>query len=505
MSGLISLGVDIGGTGAKCVAFREDGRQAAISYLEYPNSAGKTDLDPAVLSEAAFEVIARCVRALPKGEEVAAVTVSSFGESFVPIDEKGRALSSIIMYFAETQSGEFDELVQRVGAETFMDITLTKPDAFYSLSKMLYTRRTAPRPVWKFLLISGYICYCLSGETAIDVSLACRTLLFDVRRGDWSDELLAASGFRRDQMPAVLPAGTPLGRLLPEVASRLGLTEKTRVVIGAHDQVVNALGCGVCRPGDAADVSGTTESIAPFYSQIPSGYDFQRSNYACVPYLNGPGYVTYAYNLSGGAVLRWYRDRLVSHLSGQAKAEGLSVYDLLNRLCPQGPGQLILLPYLQGMGGTPDILPQARGLMYGLSMETRQEDIYRAILEGLSFEMAVNLEALSAFDIVPRRLFACGGGARSRVWLKIKANVWNREVIPVMTEETGALGSAILGFAAVSGQKDLLGLAQGFVRHGEPIEPDPESACFYAGQLKRYRRLRDLMIEELSAKERTFQ
>jgi xylulokinase len=150
------------------------------------------------------------------------------------------------------------------------------------------------------------------------------------------------------------------------------------------------------------------------------------------------------------------------------------------------------------------MLPQARGMMYGLSMQTTQADIYRAILEGLSFEMAINLEALKGFGIVPDRLFACGGGAKSQVWLKIKADVWNREVIPVLTEETGALGSAILGFAAVSGEKDLMRLAQGFVRHGEPIRPDPENAACYQQQLVRYRRIRRLMTEELSAKERTY-
>ena len=502
MNDMISLGVDIGGTGAKCVAFSEKGEQKAISYREYPTPPGKTDLDPEVLAEAAFQVIADCVAALPEAEAVAAVTVSSFGESFVPIDAQGRPLTDIIMYFADTGSGEFDELVRRVGEETFMGITLTKPDAFYSLSKMLHTRHVAPGPVWKHLLISGYICYRLSGETAIDVSLACRTLLFDVKKRDWSDELLAASGFTRGQMPTVLPAGTPLGPLKPSVARRLGLTGKTRVVIGAHDQVVNALACGVQGPGDAADVSGTTESIAPFFADIPPGFGFQRNNYACVPYLNAPGFVTYAYNLSGGAVVRWFRDNLASHLLQEAKAEGLHIYDLLNRQCPREPGQLILLPFLQGLGGTPDMIPQARGMMYGLSMETSRADLYRAILEGLSYEMAINLDALAEFGIVPERLYACGGGARSPVWLQIKADVWNREVIPVLTKETGALGSAILGFAAVSGEKDLINLASRFTRHGTPIQPDPKRAGFYQEQYKRYKRLRELLVQEFSGKER---
>jgi xylulokinase len=497
---LISLGVDIGGTGAKCVAFREDGSQAAISYLEYPNPAGKTDLDPRVLSDVVLQVISRCVSALPDKEEVAAVTVSSFGESFVPIDAQGNPLSDIIMYFAITQNSEFDALVRRVGEETFMRITRTKPDSFYSLSKMLYTRGVTARPVWKYLLISSYLCYCLSGETVIDVTLACRTLLFDVNQQDWSEELLAASGFRRDQMPRVLPAGSSAGRLKPDVALRLGLKQNTAVVIGAHDQVVNALACGVSQAGDAADVSGTTECIAPLFAHIPEGFSFQRENYACVPYLDGLGYVTYAYNLSGGTVVRWYRDTLAAHLKEQAERENTSIYELLNRSASKEPGKLILLPYLQGMGSTPQTQPSARGLLYGLSMDTTLPDIYRAILEGLTFEMAINLEHLALFGIVPKRLFACGGGARSALWLSIKADVWSREVIPVLTEETGALGSAILGFSAVLGEKDRCGLARRFVRHGEPIKPDAGRAMVYAEKLAEFKRLRGILISDILMK-----
>ena len=493
---MISLGVDIGGTGAKCVAFREDGSQAAISYLEYPNPAGKTNLDPRVLREAVFQVIARCVGMLPDAGEVAAITVSSFGESFVPIDEQGEPLSDIIMYFADTQSQDFSRLVMEVGEETFMRITRTLPDAFYSLSKMLHTRDTVPRPVWKYLLISGFLCYCLSGETVLDVSLACRTLLYDVNRRDWSDELLLASGFKREQMPTVLPAGSVAGNLLPEVASELGLPASVAVVIGAHDQIVNALGCGVSQIGDAADVTGTTESIAPLYAGIPDSFDFQRNNYACVPYLDDLGYVTYAFNISGGMVVRWFRDNLAPQLEGQARAENISVYDLLNREAPREPGSLLVLPYLQGMGGTPDVLPQVRGLFHGLSMQTGVPEMYRAILEGLTFEMAINLERLEGFDIRPRRLFACGGGARSNLWLSIKADVWNREVIPVKTEETGALGSAILGFAAVTGEKDRISLARRFVRHGEVVRPDPARAAFYAEKMKQYRRFRAFIMQE---------
>lgn len=494
---MISLGVDIGGTGAKCVAFDDHGAQLALSYIEYPNPPGKANLEPQVLSDSVVRVIRDCVQALPARNAVAAITVSSFGESFVPIDEHGAPLTDIIMYFANSESGEFDELVQRVGEETFMRIARILPDASYSLAKMLYTLRTAARPVWKFLPIAAYVCYRLSGAVMTDVSLACRTLLYDVERREWSRELLEASGVNLEQLPEVCPTGTAVGFLRPEIAQALGLSESVRVVIGSHDQIVNALACGVSEHGDGVDVSGTCECIEPLFAGIPEDFAFTKENFACVPYVDDAGYVTYAYNISGGAVVRWYRDQLAKHLSAQAKAEHVSIYDLLNRACPKEPTDVIVLPFLQGMGGTPDVRPDARGMFYGVSMETGLPEFYRAILEGLTFEMAYNLEKLEGFGVAPGRLYACGGGARSKVWLQIKADIWNREILPVKTEETGALGSAILGFAAVTGEKDRLALAKKFVRLGEVVRPDPEHVNAYREKFQLYKKLREFQVGSL--------
>ena len=494
---MISLGVDIGGTGAKCVAFDDHGAQLALSYIEYPNPPGKANLEPQVLSDSVVRVIRDCVQALPARDAVAAITVSSFGESFVPIDEHGAPLTDIIMYFANSESGEFDELVRRVGEETFMRVARILPDASYSLAKMLYTLRTAERPVWKFLPIAAYVCYRLSGAVMTDVSLACRTLLYDVEKREWSRELLEASGVALDQLPDVCPTGTAVGFLRPEIAQALGLPENVRVVIGSHDQIVNALACGVCEHGDGVDVSGTCECIEPLFAGIPGDFGFTKENFACVPYVDDVGYVTYAYNISGGAVVRWYRDQLARHLSAQAKAERVSVYDLLNRACPKEPTDVIVLPFLQGMGGTPDVRPNARGMFYGVTMETGLPEFYRAILEGLTFEMAYNLEKLEGFGVAPNRLYACGGGARSKVWLQIKADIWNREILPVKTEETGALGSAILGFAAVTGEKDRLALAKKFVQLGEPMQPDAARVEVYREKFQLYKQLRDLQVGSL--------
>jgi len=482
---MISLGIDIGGTGCKCVAFSDTGEQLALRYTEYPLAAGTVDLPPEILTRSVLGVIRDCVSKLENKKDIAAITVSSFGESFVAMDENGNALDNIRMYFGNSECAAFDALVEKVGAEKFMDICRILPDSSYSLAKMLYTIEIAPRPVWKFLFVAGFISYKLSGRAVTDVSLACRSLLYDVKRRCWSKELLDASGIREEQLPEVVPYGTSLGTLLPEMARELGLPESTLVVIGTHDQIVNALGAGVQKTGDAVDTSGTCECITPLFPAIPESLDFQKNNFACVPYLENRGFVTYAYNISAGSVVRWYRDALGYHL----KTDGKSIYDVLNETSPTEPTNLMVLPFLQGMGGTPDVDSNATGLIAGLTTQTRLPDIYRAILEGITFEMRYNMEKLEEGTVRIDRLLACGGGAKSPVWLQIKADILGCEIIPVQIEETGAMGSAILGFAAVTGEEPFV-IAKRFWRCGDPVCPNEEHAKIYNRRYEIYKNLR---------------
>lgn len=491
---MISFGIDIGGTGCKCVAFREDGSQLSLAYKEYSLPTGASNLPAQMLNDAVFEVISACTKQLENPQEVVAITISSFGESFMAVDAQGNALTDILMYFGSAEGEEFDQLVSNIGEEAFMRIALLKPETSYSLSKMLYTKQVADRPVWKYLFIAGYIAYCLTGEACADISLACRSLLYDVKNRCWSKELLDACGIEEDTLPRVLPTGGIVGPLLPDVATRLQLPEHVQVVMGSHDQIVNALGAGVASVGDAVDTSGTCECVTPLFADIPDDFAFQKNNFACVPYLANRGYVTYAYNISAGSVVRWCRDVLARYLDGEAKQQGKSVYDLLNEECPAEPTSLMILPFLQGMGGTPDVDANATGLIAGLTTETRVPDIYRAILEGITFEMRYNQEKLAENGVKLERLFACGGGARSQVWLQIKADILGCEILPVKAEETGAMGSAILGFAAVA-EKDVFEVASRFWQYGEPIRPDVTRQSFYNERYETYKTLRNLYTQ----------
>jgi len=487
---VVSLGIDIGGTGCKCVAFYADGTQLAIAYREYPLTVGQVNLPPEMMTNCVFDVIGECVKQLPDPKAVAVITVSSYGEAFVAVDQEGKAMTDNLLYLGDSGSEEFTRLVQTVGEEKFMRIARILPDASYSLSRMLYTQKVADRPVWKYLFIAGYITYQLTGKACADVSLACRSLLYDVENRCWSAELLQQCGIGEATLPEVLPTGGKVGTILPQIANELGLPENVQIVIGAHDQIVNALGAGVQNIGDAVDTSGTCECLTPLFGSIPDNLDFQKNNFACVPYLESDGFVTYAYNISAGSVVRWYRDALATHLGEDAAAQGKSIYDLLNEQCPDKPTSLMILPFLQGMGGTPEVDSKATGLIVGLTTQTRLPDIYRAILEGITFEMRYNQEKLSENGVKLSRLYACGGGAKSPVWLQIKADILGCEIIPVKRDETGAMGSAILGLASVTGE-DPFEIAKSFWQYGEAIRPGANQAI-YNQRYDVYKMLRSL-------------
>ena len=348
----------------------------------------------------------------------------------------------------------------------------------------------------KYLFIAGFICYILCGRACADVSLACRSLLYDVKNRCWSQELLELCGIMADTLPEVLPTGAAAGTILPDIAARLGLPPDVQVVIGAHDQIVNALGAGVQNPGDAVDTSGTCECITPLFAAIPEGLDFQRNNFACVPYLQERGYVTYAYNVSAGSVVRWYRDAFAGYLGEEARLQNRSIYSLLDEQCPAQPSGLMLLPFLQGMGGTPEVDAGATGLIAGLTTQTRLPDIYRAILEGVTLELRYNQEKLGENGVRFGRLFACGGGARSPVWLQIKADILGCDIIPVRTDETGAMGSAVLGIAAVTGGSPFE-IAKSFCSYSDVIRPDPERRAVYDQKYQTYKFLRALYLGQL--------
>lgn len=238
----------------------------------------------------------------------------------------------------------------------------------------------------------------------------------------------------------------------------------------------------------AIDATGTVECLTPAFAEPNLGEEMFRHGFACYPHTAEPLYCTIAFNFTGGSLLRWFRDTLGEAERSRARREGRDVYEVLLEEMPEEPTDLLVLPYFASTG-TPYLDPEPLSAVVGLRLGTTRGEIIRALLEGLTFEIKLNIELLAQAGIHLRELRAVGGGARSPRWLQIKADIFNLPVISLQTSEAACLGVALLAGVAAGAYGSLSEAVAATVRPVRTYEPDPRRARFYEEQFHRYRRL----------------
>lgn len=500
---MIFLGLDAGSTGCKCVAFDENGLQLGICYTEYKTVAGASDMNADEIYSAVEHVITGCAAQLgDKASNVVSIAVTSFGEACVPIDKNGNCLSKMIMYTDTRGVAEVEKLISVLGREKIMQITCVAPAAMYSLPKIMWTLDNiigVRENVSKFLQASDFICFRLCGECCVSQTLACRTLAYDIKKEYWSEEIMNAAGVPISVMPTPVKNGSIIGEIKHSVANKLGIPKTVKIIAGSQDQIAAATGAGVLSSGQAVDGTGTVECITPIFDHIIGNIEFISDNFVCVPHSVEGCFATYQFNFSGGVLLKWFRDTFATALKAEATSRGVSVYRILDEACPKKPSDIIVVPHFMGAGGTPDMVPTAKGTISGLTITTNTNDIYRAIMEGLTYEMAYNLEKSSQHGIQIDTLRATGGGASSPIWLQLKADIFYalcgiKSVTPLKTEEAGAAGCAMMSAVALGSYRSLADAAENFVKLGNTVYPDETFAEVYREKYEKYKQLRQAAL-----------
>jgi xylulokinase len=481
------LGLDVGTSGCKAVVFDGDGRLIASASREYavislhPHWA---ELDSRQVGAACLEVIAEAASRCAQ-DPVAGLGISSQGEAFTLLGAGGDLLANAMVSSDSRAIGQVRTFP--FDAVRLYEKTGHTAHPIFSLYKLLWLREERP-DLWskaaRILCFEDYIHHLLGLDPAISYSLAARTMLFNVAEQRWDDEILAAAGIRAGQLSRPLPPGDIVGTLSAAVCETLHLASGAIVVAGGHDQVCAALGCGAIRPGIAALGCGTVECIAAAFSEPILTPALREAN-LCTYSHAAPGlYATLAYNLSGGNVLKWFRQEWAAPEVARAAKSGADVYDLILGLMPDAPTSLMVLPYFTG-SGTPHFDNHTPAAILGLRLTTGRGEVLRALLEGLCFELETNLRILDRSGIAVEELRVTGGGAKSPRWLQIKADIFNRPVrIPKVTE-AGCLGVALLACAA-SGNAPIESLVARWVQLGEAILPDPVRAAFYRDRFAHY-------------------
>lgn len=486
------MGLDVGTSGVKATVVDEGGASLFSASREYDLSfpkPGWVELHPEVVWAAAAEAIRAVCAAY--GQPIQALSIASFGEAAAMLDDSDRPIGPSIFFTDVRGSEQVQRVCEILGRESLEGRTGMPVNFMYTLMKLIWLHENQPERfsrIRKLLPFGAYVAYRLTDEAAVDYSLASRMLLFNRQEAAWDREVLDAFSIDENWLPRLVPAGRPVGAVRPAVAESLGLSEDTLVVSGVHDQIAAALGAGVVQPGDAADGIGSSECIT---AMIGEGIDYKglhRQSICAEPYAMDDRFVALIFNNTSGSALKWYKNTFEEELMKRADREGKSVYELLNDRMASSPSPLLFLPHLAG-AGTPTMDSAATGLISGLTLSTTRADVYRAILEGMNFEMRLNLQILTDCGLEIPLLTAVGGGSVSERVLKIKASILDRPIRTVENPHSGTVGLAILCAVALGRYTSIPEAVSAIVRERAIIEPNPEWRTIYQQKYEQYSRL----------------
>lgn len=486
---MLLAGLDIGSTGCKIVVYSEDGTYKGKVYQAYPvrRLASEHEVDAADIWRAVQEVIREAALRYPG---ICGIGIASFGETFVLLDQDNQPLLPAMLYTDPRGQDECVKLANDFSEQAILDITGTTPSPTYSLPKLMWVKDHRP-DIWartkRICLMEDYIVYLLTGTAQIDYSLAARTMAFDIHDLCWSCKLLDAAGINETLFSCPVPTGTSAGCIHKELCASLGLAEDAIVVSVSHDQVAAAIGSGVFDETCAVDGAGTVECITPVFEECDAA-KMAAGNYAIIPYAVPGKYVCYAFSFTGGALVDWYIKTLAGYAQTMAEKMSCDVHAVLEQNFSGGPTGLLVLPHFAG-AATPYMDQGSKGAIVGLTVENTQQDIYLACLEGVCYEMRLNLERLQDAGINVQVLRATGGGAKSEIWMQMKADILNIPVTALRSEEAGAAGSAMLVGIAKGVFRDLEHAAQVMVVPAQTYYPRQEAHRAYNVIYQRYTQL----------------
>ena len=491
------LAVDLGTTALKCALHDAHGRVLAKAAEEYqlitPDPLS-VEMEVETYWQAFKTAVAKVLKesAVPPSE-IKSLGISAQGETLILVDGAGQPLRRAIVWLDNRAQAEAEDLGERFGHRAAYEITgQVKLVPTWPAAKILWLRRHEPEVVArtaKFLLIEDYFLHRLTGEYACEGSLVTSTCYWNFQTRQWWPEMLAALEIRDDQLPRLCESGIPLGQLRPAVAEALGLSPHTIVCTGALDQACGAIGVGNIRPGIFSENTGAALAIcATVDHPTLDPNDQMPCHYHGVPGL----YMEHTFT-GGGMVLRWFRDEFAQLERQVAQASGLDAYDFMGAEAVQvAPGceGLVMLPHLQG-AMAPEANPKAKGVFYGFTLRHGRNHFTRAILEAVGFIVRRNIEVIEGLGLPVNEIRALGGGARSRVWKQMEADITRRPVLTTTNEEAATLGAAILAGKAVGLYASIEEAAGQMVQIKERFEPQPAHRAVYDEAYRTYVRLYD--------------
>ncbi len=459
----VYLGIDIGTSGTKTLAIREDGKILASAMAEYPLSTPKPGWSEQA-PEDWWKASCKTVKAVLRDGKIAAKNVAGIGLSgqmhgSVFLDKKHQVLRPALLWNDQRTAAECDEIEAAAGGRKKLIGMVANPALTgFTAPKILWLRNNEPRlfdKTTQVLLPKDYVRFRLTGEFATEVSDASGTLLLDVKKRRWSKKLLDALQLDRELLPAVYESEDVTGHLSEAAAKAMGLKPGVPVVGGGGDQAAGAIGNGIVKRGVISATMGTSGVMFAHSDEVqidPEG----RVHTFC--HAVRDKWHVMGVVLSAGGSLQWYRNQLGENEIKQAKRKKIDPYELITEQAagaPAGSEGLFFLPYLTGER-TPHADPYARGAWIGLTLRHGRSHLIRSVIEGATYAMRDSLEIIKGMKIPVKQIRLSGGGARSQFWRQIQADIYGNSVVTINAEEGPAYGVALLAAAGTGAYKDVV-------------------------------------------------
>ena len=380
------------------------------------------------------------------GEEISGVGLSGQMHGSVFLDDHYEVIRPAILWCDQRTAEQCAWITDTVGAEQIVAETCNPVPTGFTAPKIIWLRQQEPHNyerLCKVLLPKDYIRFKLTGEYASEVSDASGTSLFNVPERRWSELILERIDLPRDLLPDVYESPEVTGQITEAAAEATGLVAGTPVVGGGGDQAAGAVGNGIVETGIVSSTVGTSGVVFAYLDE-PLMDEELRTHTFChaVP---GKWHVMGVVLAAGGS-FRWLRDALCAEEIAAAQSSGRDPYEYMTEAAatvPPGAEGLVFLPYLTGER-TPHADPHAKGVLFGLTIRHTKAHIIRAVMEGVAFAMRDSFEIVRTMGVEARQVRASGGGARSKLWRQIQADVTGQAHCTINVDEGPAFGVGLL-------------------------------------------------------------
>lgn len=488
------LGLDIGTTGCKAAAFSCNGKLLHSSYEEYPlhfPAPNRCELDPSQVWGAISRVIRSTAGKVKSFDPVEAIGISALADATTPVDKDKNYLGPTIVGSSDRRAVYQAEWIARtIGRQKVFEHTGVPLHAMYIIPKIMWFRDNLPDiydRAWKFLGWTELVHTHLGLEPVMDYSMGSRSMALNLRDKKWNRELLEDYGVDAEKLSPLTNSHQVIGTVDAHHALPLGLGPGVSVVAGGFDQSCAALGAGVVRSGIAALTIGTCEVATVLSDEYRLDPQLLLGNHGCNLHALDGQYISLAIIVTGGSVIRWYRDNLGHAESKQAQARGADPYDAIISSTPDSPSSVYVLPYFAGTG-TPLLDIKQKGSIFGVSLDTDRPQIVKGILDSLCYEMRLNVESMCTAGLTIDAFRAMGGGSKSDTWMQLKADIMRIPIEVVEVGESGCLGAAFLAGLGISRYSSADNICS-FIGVKKTFEPRHDISARYDEHYEKYKEL----------------